>query len=66
MIGVAVNETDVPAQTGFAEAATETLTGKRGLTVMVTAPDVAGLPETHVALEVSMHMTISLFTGMNV
>ena len=43
-MGVAVKVTEVPAHTGFAEGATDTLTGSRGFTVMVTVLDVAGLP----------------------
>ena len=51
--GVAVQVTEVPAQTGFAEAAIETLTGRIGFTVMVTVFDVAGFPDGQVAFEVS-------------
>jgi hypothetical protein len=61
--GVAVNVTEVPAQTGLAEAAMEMLAGRFGFTVMVTALDVAGLPVAQVALEVSTQVTTSLFTG---
>ena len=46
LVGVAVNVTEVPAQTGFAEAAIETLAAILGLTVIVTAFEVAGLPVT--------------------
>jgi hypothetical protein len=60
---VAVNVTDVPEQTGFAEAAMEMLTGILGFTVMVTALEVAGLPVVQVAFEVKTQVTISLFTG---
>ena len=42
MTGVAVNVTDVPAHTWFADGATETLTGNNGFTTMVTVLDVAG------------------------
>ncbi len=35
-----------------------------GLTVMVTVFEVAGLPVTHVALDVSMHSTASPFNGV--
>ena len=62
-MGVAEKGTEVPAQTGFAEGATDKLTGKSGLTVMVTVLDVAGLPVGHVALEVSTQTTASLFEG---
>ena len=60
---MAVNVTAVPAQTGLTEAAIETLTGRLGLTVIVTVLDVAGFPVTHVAFEVSTHVTASLLTG---
>jgi hypothetical protein len=60
---VAVNVTEVPEQTGFAEAAMEMLTGWFGLTVMVTELEVAGLPVAQVALEVKTQVTTSLFTG---
>jgi hypothetical protein len=58
---VAVKVTDVPAQMVVAEAAMLMLTGKLGLTVMVMAFDVAGLPVAQVALEVSTQVTTSLF-----
>ena len=61
MVGVAVKVTEVPAQTGFAEAATEMLAGKFGFTVMVTALDVAGLPVAQVAFEVNTQVTIFPF-----
>ena len=64
LVGVAVNVTDVPAQTGFAEAAIETLTGRLALTVIVTMFDVAGDPVAQVALEVSTHVTASALTGV--
>ena len=56
--------TEVPAQTGFAEAVTDTLTGSNGFTVMVTVFDVAGLPVGHVALEVRTQVTASLEIGV--
>jgi hypothetical protein len=55
--------TDVPAQTGFKEAETDTLTGRFGLTVIVTLLEVAGLPLTHVAFEVKMQLITSPLTG---
>ena len=55
--------TEVPAQTGLAEGATDTLTGSSGFTVMVTVFDVAGLPLGQVALEVKTQVTRSLFAG---
>ena len=64
MVGVAVKVTEVPAQTGLAEAATDTLTGKLGFTVMVTVFEVAGLPVGQVAFEVSTQVTRSLLEGV--
>ena len=65
MTGVAVKVTRVPAQTGFADAAMETLTGSIGFTVMVTTFDVAGFPDVQVALEVRAQETTLPFTGLN-
>ena len=42
-----MNVTGVPAQTGFADGATVTLTGRFGFTVMITVLEVAGLPVAH-------------------
>ena len=56
--------TDIPAQTGFAEAAIVTLTGRIGLTVIVTVLDVAGFPDGQVALEVSKQVIASAFAGI--
>ena len=56
--------TDIPAQTGFAEAAIVTLTGRIGLTVIVTVFDVAGFPDGQVALEVSKQVIASAFAGI--
>ena len=64
MVGVAVKVTEVPAQTGFADTAMETLTGRFGLTVMVIVFDVAGLPVIQVALEVSTQVITSPLTGV--
>jgi hypothetical protein len=61
---VALKVTEVPSQTGLADAATETLTGSSGLTVMVTGIEVAGLPVPQVAFEVKVTVTTSLFTGI--
>jgi hypothetical protein len=44
LIGIAVKVTDVPEQIGLNEAVIDTLTGRFGLTVIVTVFDVAGLP----------------------
>ena len=59
----AENVTVVPAQTGLAEAATDTLTGRFGFTTIVTAADKAGLPVAQVALEVSSQVIIFPLTG---
>jgi hypothetical protein len=59
LVGVAVNITEVPEQTGFAEAAILTLTGKLGLTTIVIVLEVAGLPVTHDAFDVKTQVTIS-------
>ena len=63
MVGVAVNVTEVPAQTGLAEAAIDKLTGSSGFTVMVTVFEVAGLPVGQVAFEVNTQVTTSLLVG---
>ena len=44
-VGVAVKVTEVPAQTGLAEAAIDTLTGSSGFTVIVTIFVVKGPPQ---------------------
>ena len=64
LVGVAVKVTEVPAQTGLAEAAIDKLTGSSGFTVMVTVFDVAGLPVGQVALEERTQVIASLLTGM--
>jgi hypothetical protein len=52
--GVAVKVTEVPAQMAPAgTAAMPTLAGSRGLMVMATVLDVAGLPDAHVRLDVT-------------
>jgi hypothetical protein len=58
-----VKVTLVPEQTGLADAAIETLTGKFGFTVIVTVFDVAGLPVGQVTLEVSTQVIRSLFAN---
>jgi hypothetical protein len=63
--GVAVKVTEFPAQTGFCEGVTFTLTGSNGLTVMVMAFEVAGLFEMQTnSEEVRTQVTISLFVGV--
>ena len=61
--GEAVNVTEVPAQTGFAEGVTDTLTASSGFTFMVTVFEVAGLPVAQVALDESTQITASLLIG---
>ena len=63
LTGDAVNVTEVPAQTGLADAAIETLTGSKGFTVMATGGDVTGFPVVHGSLDVSMHEIVLPFTG---
>ena len=64
MTGDAVKVTDVPEHTGLAETAIVTLTGRIGLTTIVIALDVAGLPVAHgVALDVRTQVIMSLFIG---
>ena len=57
-MGVAVNVTDVPEQTGFADGAIETLTGRFGLTVIVIEFDVAGFPVGQVAFDVNTQVMV--------
>ena len=64
MTGEAVYITEVPAQTGLAEAAMVTLTGSNGFTVIVTALDVAGFPDGQDAFEVKTQVIASLFVGL--
>jgi hypothetical protein len=51
-IGVAVNVTEVPAQTGLDDAAIDTPAGRFELTTIVTVLDVAGLPVVQDKVEV--------------
>ena len=64
LVGVAVNVTCVPAQTGFAEGEMDMLTGMFGFTVIVTVLEVAGLPAAQAALEVNTQVTASLLAGI--
>ena len=64
MVGVAVNVTELPAQTGLADAPIDTLTGRFGFTVIGIVLDVAGLPVAHVEFEVNTHVIKSLFAGV--
>ena len=62
-VGVAVNVTLVPAQTGLALAPMDTLTGNIGFTVIAMVLDVAGFPEGQRALDVSKQVTWSPLAG---
>ena len=64
MVGVAVNVTVVPGQTGLAEAAIITLTGKLVFTTIVIVLEVAGLPVVQVKLEVSTQVMMSPLSGI--
>ena len=65
LVGVAVNVTLVPAQIVVADAATDTLAGKFGLTVIVIPVEVAGDPVKHgLAFEVSCTVTTSLLLSV--
>ena len=63
LVGVAEKVTEVPLQTGLLDGEIETLTGRLGLTTIVTVFDEAGLPVTHMALDVRMQVTASAFVG---
>ncbi len=63
MTGNAVKITEVPAQTGFADAVMVTETGKFGFTVMQTWFEVAGFPVVQVLLEFRLQVMQSPFTG---
>jgi hypothetical protein len=62
--GRAIKLTGVPWQNGFAPADIVTEAGKPGLTAMLKGTDVAGLPLTQAALEVSLQVTASPFAGV--
>ena len=62
-VGVAVKATAVPAQTGLADAAIETLTGIIWFTVIVTVFEEAGFPVVQTAFEVRIQFTVLLFVG---
>ena len=64
LTGVAVQVTMIPEQTGLAEAPTDTLTGRFGLTIMVTVFEIAGLPVGQTAFDVSSQVMASLFDGV--
>ena len=58
--GVAVKVTGVPVQTGLAEGAIDTPAVNAGLTIMVTALEVAGLPVAQTAVDVITTVITSL------
>ena len=64
LVGDAVNVTDVPAQTGFAEEAMETEAVTFGFTDIAIEFDVAGEPETQVAFEVKIQVIASPLIGV--
>ena len=64
MVGIAEKVTEVPLQTGLLDGEIKTLTGRFGLTTIVTVFDAAGLPVAQVALEVRMQVTASAFVGL--
>ena len=64
MFGVAVNVTELPAQKGFEDDIIDTLTSRLGLTVIVTAGEVAGLVTAQVAFELTVQVTPSPFKGI--
>ena len=64
MTGVAEKATSVPAQTGLADAAIETLTGIKGFTVMEIVLEVAGFPVVQVSPEVRIQVSKLAFDGV--
>ena len=62
-VGVAVKATAVPAQISLEDGETETLTGSKGLTVIVTVFELAGFPVGQVAFDVSTQVTVLLLAG---
>ena len=59
-----VKETNVPVQTGFPDAEIVIETGRLGLTVIITAFEVAGFPLAQAAFEVSLQVMTSPLTGV--
>ena len=62
-MGVAVNVTELPEQTEVLDAEIAILTGRFGLTFIVTAFDVAGFPDGQVAFDVRTQVTTSPLAG---
>ena len=65
MVGIAEKVTEAPLQTGLLEGEIDTLTGRFGLTVIVTVFEVAGLVA-HMALDVNTQLIASASNGINV
>ena len=63
---VELNVTEVPVQTGLANAAIVILTVCVGKTIIVIVLEVAGFVETQVRLEVKRQVMASLLNGMYV
>ena len=63
LVGVAEKVTEVPLQTGLLDGEIKTLTGRFGLTTIVTVLEVAGFPVAQVALEVKRQVMASEFNG---
>ena len=63
MVGIVEKVTEVPLQTGLLDGEIKTLTGRFGLTTIVTVFDAAGLPVAQVALEVKRQVTAPEFNG---
>ena len=59
-----MNVTAVPEQTGFAPAATDTITDKFVFTVIDTVFELAGEPVAQVALDVNTQVTVSELFGV--
>ena len=62
-MGVAVIVTGFPEQNGLEDATIEILTGKIGLTDIVTVLDIAGFPDGHNTFEVNEQVIASPLTG---
>ena len=58
---MAVKVTEVPSQIVVSDAATETVTGRPGFTVMAISLEVAGLPDAQIPTEVITTVILSLF-----
>jgi len=65
-MGTAVKETLSPVQKGFVWADMETPAGSAALTIMTMGPDVTGLPLTHEAFDMTVHVIESPFDGVQV